>query len=156
MVQRSIEANYVDVENRRGAQEAVTHLLRLGHRRIAHIAGPLDTVCARDRLQGYYDALRTRGQSVDPDLVVEGDFAEATGYYLMRRLLPSRPSAVFAANDLMALGAIRALREGRSSCARGCGGGRVRRHRAGCQLRPPSDHGAPAVRSAWGSPPRRR
>ena len=51
------ESSYVDVENRRGARELVTHLLRLGRRKVAHIAGPQDTVCARDRLQGYRDAL---------------------------------------------------------------------------------------------------
>jgi LacI family transcriptional regulator len=103
--------SYIDVENRRGAQEAVTHLLRLGHRRIAHIAGPQDTVCAQDRLQGYKDALRTRGLALTPELVVEGDFTEETGYYVMKGLLPQRPDALFAANDLAALGAMRALTE---------------------------------------------
>jgi LacI family transcriptional regulator len=103
--------SYVDVENRRGAQEAVTHLLRLGRRRVAHITGPQDTVCGRDRLQGYKDALRSRGLPFTSELVVEGDFTEETGYYAMKRLLPHRPDALFAANDLAALGAMRALTE---------------------------------------------
>jgi LacI family transcriptional regulator len=107
----AMEYSYIDVENRRGAQEAVTHLLRIGRRRIAHIAGPLDTMCARDRLHGYNDALRTRGLPLKPELVVDGDFTEETGYYAMKRLLPHHPDALFAANDLTALGAMRALVE---------------------------------------------
>jgi len=105
------DAAYVDVENRRGAQEAVTHLLRMGYRRIAHIAGPLDTVCAQHRLVGYKDALRTRRRRIDEDLVVAGDFTEARGYDAMKELLPRKPEAVFAANDMMALGALRACRD---------------------------------------------
>jgi LacI family transcriptional regulator len=108
---RRIEASYVDVENRRGAQEAVTHLLRLGCRRVAHITGPLDTTSAQDRLQGYKDALRSRGMRWAPELVAEGDFTESTGYFAMQTLLSLDFDALFAANDLTAMGAIRALRE---------------------------------------------
>ena len=108
---RPIETHYVDVENRRGAQEIVTHLLRLGYKKIAHICGPMDTVCAQDRRSGYIDALRAREKAVDERLIIEGDFVEPAGYYAMQQLLPLKPDAVFASNDLMAMGAIRAMRE---------------------------------------------
>jgi LacI family transcriptional regulator len=64
-----------------------------------------------DRQEGYLKALVERGRDVDSALIAEGDFTEAGGYYAMQRLLPARPDAVFAASDLMALGAMRAVRE---------------------------------------------
>ena len=106
-----VDAHYVDVENYRGAQEMTMYLLRLGYQRVAHICGPLDTLCAQHRRAGFLDVMRARGHAVDPRLMVEGDFAEPSGYYAMRALLPLRPDAVFAGNDVMAFGALRALRE---------------------------------------------
>ncbi len=103
--------SYVDVDNQNSAREAVFHLLRLGRRRIATIAGPQNMIGGSDRLQGYYEALRARGFLVDPDLVAEGDFSETSGYMAMQRLLAREPDAVFAASDSMAVGALRALRE---------------------------------------------
>lgn len=103
--------SYVDVENRRGALEAVLHLIRQKRRRIATITGPLNTVVGVDRRDGYLEALRIRGLPFDPLLVVEGNFSEDDGYNAMKQLIPLRPDAVFAASDSMALGAIRALRE---------------------------------------------
>jgi LacI family transcriptional regulator len=103
--------NYVDVENRRGGVEAVTHLIRMGRRRIAHISGPLNTVVGRDRLEGFQEALRMRGVPFNPELVLEGDFSEEEGYSLTKLILPRSPDAIFAASDAMALGALRALRE---------------------------------------------
>jgi LacI family transcriptional regulator len=105
------DVNYVDVENRRGAQEAVGHLLRQGRERVATITGPLTSAPGIDRHTGYIEALRSRGLSVDEHLIVEGDFSEASGYYGMRQLLAHEPDAVFVANDMMALGGLRALRE---------------------------------------------
>jgi len=105
------DAAYVDVENRGGARQVVMHLLRKGYRRIAHIAGPTDTVCAQHRIAGYRDALGTWRRRIDEDLVVAGDFTEARGYEAMKELLPRRPEAVFAGNDMMALGALRACRD---------------------------------------------
>ncbi|MER5774345.1 LacI family DNA-binding transcriptional regulator [Streptomyces sp. NPDC002039] len=104
---------YVDADNRGGAREAVRHLLSRGRRHIAHIAGPLDQTSAADRLDGYRDVLR----DADPALTAEGDFTSAGGARAMRQLLDRRPAldAVFAANDLMATGALAVLREhGRS------------------------------------------
>ena len=103
--------NYVDVENRRGALEAVTHLIRQKRRRIATITGPLNTVAGLDRRDGYLEALRIRSLPVDSELIVEGDFTEDEGYNAMKRLIPLHPDAVFAASDQMAVGALRALRE---------------------------------------------
>lgn len=103
--------SYVDVENRRGALEAVMHLIRLKRRRIATITGPLNTVSGLDRQEGYLEALRIRGIPVNPALIIEGNYSEDDGYNAMKQLIPLRPDAVFAASDSMALGAIRALRE---------------------------------------------
>ncbi|MFD7085235.1 LacI family DNA-binding transcriptional regulator [Streptomyces sp. NPDC059918] len=100
---------YVDADNRGGAREAVRHLLDRGRRRIAHIAGPLDQTSAVDRLDGYRDVLL----DADPALIAEADFTAAGGAAAMTALLERCPDldAVFAANDLMATGALRVLRE---------------------------------------------
>ncbi|MEV5436965.1 LacI family DNA-binding transcriptional regulator [Streptomyces sp. NPDC052682] len=100
---------YVDSDNRGGARQAVRHLAGLGRTRIAHITGPLDQTSAVDRLDGYRDVM----VDADPGLVAEGDFTPAGGERAMRELLGRRPGldAVFAANDLMAAGALRVLRE---------------------------------------------
>jgi len=104
-------ASYVDVDNVVGARMAVEHLLRLGHERVATITGPLNMCAGQDRLEGYRQALAARGIQVDEDLIAEGDFTEQGGQAAMRRLLPHRPTAVFAASDMMAVGAIKVLRE---------------------------------------------
>ncbi len=105
------QVSYVDVDNQNGAYVATNHLLRLGHRRIAHIAGPMNMVAGTDRLAGYKQALTEKGVQFDPELVFEGDFSEASGYVGMQRLLQIRPEAVFAASDTLAFGAWRAIRE---------------------------------------------
>jgi LacI family transcriptional regulator len=103
------EISYVDVENYQGARAAVEHLWRQGRRRIATITGPLDIVSARDRHDGYQDTITERSGAVEPMLIAEGDYGEISGYYAMQQLLPQQPDAVFAANDGMALGALRAI-----------------------------------------------
>ena len=105
------QANYVDVENLNGARKATAHLLRLGRRRVATINGPLNIIAGADRHEGYLVALRDRGLPVDSNLIRESNFTEAGGYHAMQQLLPYAPDAVFAGNDLMALGALQALRE---------------------------------------------
>ncbi|AEN13685.1 MULTISPECIES: LacI family DNA-binding transcriptional regulator [unclassified Streptomyces] len=99
---------YVDCDNRGGAREAVRHLVSLGRRHIAHIAGPRDQTSALDRIEGYHDVL----PDADPALTVVGDFTADGGARAMTRLLEVRPDldAVFVANDLMASGALRVLR----------------------------------------------
>ncbi|MGW7412348.1 LacI family DNA-binding transcriptional regulator [Streptomyces sp. NPDC054863] len=102
-------ALFVDADNRGGARTAVRHLLGLGRKRIAHISGPPDQTSAVDRLHGYRDVLPT----ADPALLEQGDFTPESGARAMTRLLERGPGpdAVFAANDLMASGALRVLRE---------------------------------------------
>jgi LacI family transcriptional regulator len=104
-------ANFVDVNNRRGAYEAGKYLASLGYRRIGLIAGPLDKGEARDRLIGCLDGLAECGVSPLPEWIAEGNFDEPSGYRAMRRLLRHDLQAVFASNDSMALGALRALDE---------------------------------------------
>ncbi|OEJ41907.1 LacI family transcriptional regulator [Streptomyces agglomeratus] len=100
---------YVDCDNRGGARSAVRHLVGLGRRRVAHIAGPRDQTSATDRADGYRDVLF----DADPALTAQGDFTVDSGARAMAELLDRRPDldAVFAANDLMAAGALRVLRE---------------------------------------------
>ena len=100
---------YVDADNRGGARAAVSHLRDLGRRRIAHIAGPQDQTSATDRLDGYRDVL----QDGDPALIAQGAFTAESGATAMAELLDRCPDldAVFAANDLMASGALRVLKE---------------------------------------------
>jgi LacI family transcriptional regulator len=106
-----LDVNYLDVDNRAGGRVATLHLLRLGHKRVATITGPKNMIAGYDRFQGYCQALEERSLSFQPELVAEGDFSEAGGYAAMRQLIPARPTAVFVANDTMAEGALRALRE---------------------------------------------
>jgi DNA-binding LacI/PurR family transcriptional regulator len=100
---------YVDCDNRGGARSAVRHLRALGRLNIAHITGPRDQTSALDRLDGYRDEL----PDARPGLIAEGAFTEESGARAMSELLDRRPDldAVFAANDLMASGALRVLRE---------------------------------------------
>lgn len=105
------QASFVDVDNVNGAFAATSHMLRLGRQRVATITGPQNMVAGVDRLLGYKNALAQRGGSFDPALVVEGDYSEESGYVAMKRLLAARPDGLFAASDMMALGAIRAIEE---------------------------------------------
>jgi len=103
----------VVVDNEGGAYEAVTHLVRLGHRRIAIIGGPSDADTARERSRGYERALREARIRVTPELVCAGDFRETAGLTMTRRLLdlPEPPTAIFAVNNLTTIGVLGALRE---------------------------------------------
>ena len=103
--------HYVDVDNVGGARIAVEHLIRLGHQRIATITGPLDMIAGQDRLEGYRQALKAHRIPVEEELIVEGDYTENSGVVAMQRLLPASPSAVFVASDMMAIGALKALRQ---------------------------------------------
>ncbi|MFF9342698.1 MULTISPECIES: LacI family DNA-binding transcriptional regulator [unclassified Streptomyces] len=100
---------YVDCDNRGGAREAVRLLVGRGCRAVAHLAGPRDQTSAVDRADGYRDALG----DPDPALFGHGDFTAESGARAMAELLDRRPDVdgVFAANDLMASGALRVLRE---------------------------------------------
>lgn len=103
--------HYVDVDNRIGAFQAVSYLLRTGRRRVGVINGPQNMIAGQDRYQGYQDALHDRGIPLNPEFITHGDFTEISGYVGMQRLLLARVDAVFAASDAMALGAMRAIKE---------------------------------------------
>jgi DNA-binding LacI/PurR family transcriptional regulator len=97
-------------DHRAGGRQATQHLLALGHRRIAHIAGPANRLTGVQRRQGYEEALLEAGIAPDPSLIATAeDYSFASGERLMARLWQERPRAVFVAGDAMALGAIRAL-----------------------------------------------
>lgn len=98
---------YVDSDNFGGAVEATRHLISLGRRRIATIAGPRDMAVGRDRLSGWRRALDESG--LPADLVVYGDFTAESGASAMAGLLSRCPDAVFVAADIMALGALQVL-----------------------------------------------
>ena len=109
---RVAEDPAVEVNNARAAAEIVAHLVHLGHKRIAHIAGPLSTTTGAERAAGYRDALRAHGLPIDATLMAEAAaYSEDAGHAAARRLLAAAPTAIFAANDLLALGALRAARE---------------------------------------------
>ena len=108
-----IAADAVLFDNFKGGRLAAQHLLELGHRRIACITGPSRQSLRRDREKGYSSALSDAGILEDGSLVREGDFQPSSGYNHALDLLsgPDPPSAIFACNDLMAMGALRAARE---------------------------------------------
>lgn len=103
--------NYIDVDNVSGGYQATKHLIDLGHRKIAHVAGTMDNRPALDRKKGYQQALSDFGLPVDPKLIKEGKFTEEGGYKAAKALLANKPEAVFASSDTMAVGVLRAARE---------------------------------------------
>lgn len=108
-----VRAHAVVPQNAAGAHALTSELLRLGHRRIAHLAGPPRFSTTRERMRGYDGALEAFGISPDPALVFAGDFTRDGGVRACNELLDSGTSctAIFAANDMMAVGALAALRE---------------------------------------------
>lgn len=110
---RSDNVSYVDVDNIGASYKAVEHLIELGYHRIGTITGPTNSTVGIDRKEGYQRAMANHGLALDESLIVEGDFTEAGGYTAMRTLLPARPDAIFAASDIMAVGAMRATQEAR-------------------------------------------
>jgi LacI family transcriptional regulator len=109
-----IESDVVLGDSLGGARRLVEHLIALGHRRIGMIVESDEVSTARDRRQGYEAALVTAGIPVDPALVAEATVDPAGGLEGMGRLLAleERPTAVFSVNNLVALGAIEAVRRG--------------------------------------------
>jgi LacI family transcriptional regulator len=106
-------------DDRKGQRLAVAHLIELGHRRIAHIAGPLDYSTGFDRHEGFLEAMRDAGLDPDPELIVVSEaFTESEGARLCGRLLdgPGEFTAIAAANDLLALGCLDAFAERGVEC----------------------------------------
>jgi LacI family transcriptional regulator len=103
----------LSIDNHAGARSVVEHLLDHGHERIAILTGPSANRDAQQRLAGYRAAMRESGPGHDPILEIPGDFMQATGYRAVSQLLAldPRPTALFASNDSMAIGALHALHE---------------------------------------------
>ena len=110
---RGIESDSVLVDNRRGAKEAVAHLLGLGHTRIAVLVDLTSIPTAAARLRGYEAALKAAGVKPDPELVVTGlrTTEEAQDALTAMMAMDDPPTAVFACRNILSIGAIRALRE---------------------------------------------
>jgi len=108
---KDIQSDIVLVNNFLGGYEATQYLIGLGHKRIGCISGPSPVTPSAQRLQGFEQAMREAGLPIDPSLIVSGDFRYQSGESAMQKLLdnPQPPTAVFAFNDMMALGAIRAI-----------------------------------------------
>jgi len=107
------QENSVAVDDVYGAHLAIDHLAALGHRRIAFINGPNGWDATNNRLQGYLEALEKWGITFEPELLHTGNWELQSGLSAVRSLLglSERPTAIFAANDLMALGAIYGIQE---------------------------------------------
>ncbi|HEU5356912.1 MAG TPA: LacI family DNA-binding transcriptional regulator [Actinocrinis sp.] len=104
---------FVGATNWSGGRAATRHLVELGHRRIGMVAGPEFVLCCAARLDGYRSALSAAGLPTDPQLIVSAELTREDGAAAARTLLalPERPTAIFASNDLQALGVYQAARE---------------------------------------------
>jgi LacI family transcriptional regulator len=107
------KADQVYGDSRTGARLLIDHLIDLGHRRIALINGPRTISSAQDRADGYRDSLEAHGLAVEEDLIFQGNFKQESGRRLTQRavLCDPRPTAIFAANNFIALGVLQALQE---------------------------------------------
>ena len=108
-----VEVDTVRCENELGAYQLIRLLIELGHRHIAILSGPLGVSTAEDRLAGYRRAMREAGYADEAQIVAYGTFNQASGLEMMRQLLDSqpRPTAVFAANNLIGIGALHAIQQ---------------------------------------------
>jgi LacI family transcriptional regulator len=106
-------ADVVRCDSEGGAYQLVRLLLSLGHRRIALLSGPPGVSTAEDRIAGYRRALAEAGLRGGAELVHDGEFTQASGYEMARQALAAkpRPTALFAGNNFIAIGALRALRD---------------------------------------------
>jgi LacI family transcriptional regulator len=108
-----VQGDAVLLDNVRGARECVRHLIQQGHRRIAVITGPLTLQNARERLQGYEEALHETDIPINKSLILEGDYRYESGYRLTTRLKQGRveASAIFVCNGVMTVGVLKAFEE---------------------------------------------
>jgi DNA-binding LacI/PurR family transcriptional regulator len=110
---RGIAADRVTVANQEGAYDAVSHLIRQGHRRIAMINGPSALTTAQERALGFERAMRDANLPIPGNMMRSTEFNHSAGYAAMRQLLlsPAPPTAVFTASNLLTLGALQAIHE---------------------------------------------
>lgn len=114
LMDREIEdyfASVVMIDNEKAAYDAATYCLELGHKRIGFIAAPLKVRIFEKRIEGYQKALQKYGIEFDESLVVEGDLTIKSGSKAAKQLVARRdpPTAIFASNDLMAIGAMKEI-----------------------------------------------
>ncbi len=105
--------HFVDEDGAYGIRQVVDHLISLGHTHLACIAEPRTLTKSYHRVQGFLDGLRVHDLPIDPDLIIETQFRQRSGYEAALQLLnlPTPPTAIVACNDLLALGAMSAARE---------------------------------------------
>lgn len=106
-----IKGDAVITDDEKGAFEAVSHLARVGHHRIALVSGPLSISNGKARWRGFRRALDTAGLPYEPELVIEGDYHIDSGFHAGLSLLPRQPDAIFVANYLMTVGLMKAADE---------------------------------------------
>lgn len=113
-----LDIDAVVLDNLKALFDVTNYLISLGHRRIGFLSGPADTSTGRDRLAGYRKAFEVAGMEFPGDLVRNGSYREADGYRATMQLLtmPDRPTAIVSANNLMVIGAMRAIRDMGLSC----------------------------------------
>jgi LacI family transcriptional regulator len=109
----NMDVDAVITDNHQSGYMAAMHLIENGHKRIGIIRGPSNVTPSAQRVTGYRQAMKDAGLTFDPKLETSGDFHSETGYQATRTLLQlsSPPTAIFACNDLMAIGALKAVRE---------------------------------------------
>lgn len=117
-IERNLESFGIDSlvpDNYSGAKMATEHLIRCGCRRVLHITGPVNSYMAKERIKGYSDAVRESGFQLKRDDIALGDFSPQSGYEIIRRYIKNgtllKYEGIFTANDQMAVGAVKALRE---------------------------------------------
>jgi LacI family transcriptional regulator len=124
IVDRNIEgisADLVQIDHEKGAYLATRHLLQLGHAEIGCITGPVSTAVSAMRVHGFIRAMAERGIEIEPHAIVESDFSATGGYVAASQLFDTiRPSAIFACNDMMGIGALRAAAERKISVPGDC------------------------------------
>jgi LacI family transcriptional regulator len=115
---RNWDGDSVTINNAAGAFHATSYLIEIGHRRLAAITGPLDLTNSQDRLKGFKRALREVGLEIVPDYLQETTFDRVGGYAKTKILLQMspRPTAILACNDMIALGALLAIRDENLRC----------------------------------------
>ena len=103
-----VEADFVEADHEEGGYLATKYLIDLGHKDIACVSGPIDLLPSRARVEGYLRALKEAGLRFRLDYLVRSDFTSEGGFQAFKQLLamPKPPSAIFASNDLMAIGGI--------------------------------------------------
>jgi LacI family transcriptional regulator len=116
VLDRQVPGAQVDIvrgDSEGGAYQLVRLLLSLGHRRIAMLSGPVSISTAADRVTGYHRALHEVGLEAQAELICYGEYTQESGYQMAQKALSltPRPTALFAANNFIAIGALRALRE---------------------------------------------